>query len=592
MRRSLALLGLSCVLSSSAAAQTWIATTLGTGGAPFGLDAGDLDGDGDVDLVAARYGSDDVVAYENLGGRTFAPPVVVDDRVYGANSVAVGDVDGDGDLDVAYTSGRNDLVHVARHDGRFGFRRVARIEGFDPAQGLLFGYPQGLAVEDLDGDGDRDVVFGAESTGEILWWENRGGGRFGLAARTVASSAPAVWSIDVADLDGDGHPDVLGAIQGRNRVEVYRNRGGGRFAPGVSLGGGINPTCVRAADLDGDGDQDALGAFEVTHGVEVADNQGGAFSQMSAVVAADGPQWVEAADLDGDGDQDLVVSTQQFDDQVLWFERLSAGYAAAVPIAAADDPWELAIADFDGDGDPDVAVNAYGGERTQVLWNPFPDGDLDGLSAADEATWGTDPQDPDTDGDAVPDGEEVYTTGTDPLDPDTDGDGALDGADACPFDDPDDRDGDGVCEQDDRCRRGDDGLDTDGDGLPDACDFCPFGRDRDGDGACDLVDRCPRDPFPGDDDGDGACDSDDVCPDGPDDVDGDADGLPDACDPCPTLAGEQDADADGSFTCDDCDDQRPEVHPGATERCDDGLDNDCEGTVDQPDTDGDGVCDG
>jgi hypothetical protein len=159
----------------------------------------------------------------------------------------------------------------------------------------------------------------------------------------------------------------------------------------------------------------------------------------------------------------------------------------------------------------------------------------------------------DTDGDGVPDDQDVCPGYDDALD--ADGDGVPDGCDACPEDDPDDTDGDGVCDSKDECPGGDDHVDSDGDGVAEACDPCPGDDpdDSDGDGVCDGVDQCPGfddaadtdgdgvadgcDPCPADrpddTDGDTVCDSADVCPGGDDTVDQNGDGVPDACELSP-----------------------------------------------------------
>jgi len=117
-------------------------------------------------------------------------------------------------------------------------------------------------------------------------------------------------------------------------------------------------------------------------------------------------------------------------------------------------------------------------------------------------------------------------------------------------------------------------ADADGDGIPGSIDNCPGTAnldqsDVDGDGVGDVCDSCPDDP-------------------NADQLDSDADEQGDVCDPCPEDATD-DWDADGFCAPEDCDPDNGGVHPNATEICDDGIDNDCDGTVDQrPDLDGDG----
>lgn len=117
-------------------------------------------------------------------------------------------------------------------------------------------------------------------------------------------------------------------------------------------------------------------------------------------------------------------------------------------------------------------------------------------------------------------------------------------------------------------------ADSDGDGIPGSIDNCPGipnldQADSDDDGVGDACDSCPDTPNPTQEDSDG-------------------DGQADACDPCPQDPTD-DGDEDGYCAPEDCDEGNDQVHPGALEICDDDLDNDCDGTIDQlPDGDGDG----
>ena len=176
-------------------------------------------------------------------------------------------------------------------------------------------------------------------------------------------------------------------------------------------------------------------------------------------------------------------------------------------------------------------------------------------------------------------------------DGDTDLDGVPDNQDLCPAVDvrPVDTDGDGVGDQCDICPSNADPeqRDTDGDGRGDACETP---NDDDDDGVLDATDNCRTVPNVNQADGDvdGVGDACDDCPAAADfsqrNSDGDAYG--DACDPCPNqpAVGDDhlDADGDGVAACaGDCNDAAPSVHPGAAETCD-GLDNDCNGTADDP----------
>ena len=124
--------------------------------------------------------------------------------------------------------------------------------------------------------------------------------------------------------------------------------------------------------------------------------------------------------------------------------------------------------------------------------------------------------------------------------------------DDCPIT-PQDTDGDCVPDGDDICPGFDDSIDTDGDGLPDGCDPCPYvHKDLDNDGDCvpDNDDICPGFDDNVDTDGDGVPDGCDICA-GDDNADADGDGVPDACDTC--AGGDDYIDSDGDGTPDYCD---------------------------------------
>jgi hypothetical protein len=155
---------------------------------------------------------------------------------------------------------------------------------------------------------------------------------------------------------------------------------------------------------------------------------------------------------------------------------------------------------------------------------------------------------------------------------DFDRDGVGDACDPCPLDALDDSDGDGTCDADDACA-GSDGA-----------------GDRDHDLVCDDRDACTGDDATGDADGDGACERDALgavfdC----DDFDADVfPGAPERCDgldnTCAGVRPAEDADLDGdglAICAGDCDDFDPSRAPGQVDSCGNGIDDDCDGDVDE-----------
>ncbi len=222
------------------------------------------------------------------------------------------------------------------------------------------------------------------------------------------------------------------------------------------------------------------------------------------------------------------------------FDLFGSGAVDNIVFAGQEGP------DSDGDSISDIVDNCPN--------DPNPtqsDTDGDGLGDACDPCPLHDPND--IDGDGICEGEGECPNGDDT---DTDGDGIPDACDPCPLDNPNDTDGDGICEGQDTCPGGDDRVDADGDNVPDACDNCPntpnpSQTDRDGDGVGEECDPCPADVLD-DSDGDGVCDSSDTCPGFDDGLDWDGDTVPDGCDPCP-FDNPDDTDGDGVCESDDGD---------------------------------------
>ena len=261
------------------------------------VEAGDFDGDGDLDLVVAAFGWRKVGAILLLENETkdWTRPVfathVVDTRT-GAIHVPVTDLDGDGRLDfVALVAQQHETVSAFLGDGKGNFREETIDRAPHPAWGS-----SGLQLVDLDGDKDLDVLvtngdmlddFQLKPYHGIRWLENRG--RFPFVPHDVAPFFGALRA-QAADLDGDGDMDIVAG----SLVQLARTAEGrapsrdlpslvwleqtapGRFDRHTLETGGRHLS-LDLGDADGDGDVDIVVANSLsgTPGfVEVWENRG------------------------------------------------------------------------------------------------------------------------------------------------------------------------------------------------------------------------------------------------------------------------------------------------------------------------------
>ena len=320
------------------------------------LQIGDLDGDGDDDIVASGYFGDDVVWYENTSGDGTAwVKSFIDASLDYPAGFNLADVDGDGDLDVLVAGYYADELVWYENDLDTAASWPKTI--IDVPDG-----PWNVRAADIDQDGDLDAVATSYETGAVTWYENLAGDGSAWASTTIDSAFSGAVQLAIGDIDQDGSPDVLAADESGDELAWFGNTSGdgstwSRTVVSASLNG---PSATVLADLDQDGDLDVLVAAVYDDEVawfENTDGAGGAWAGTTIDAAADGAVAIEAHDVDQDGDLDVVV-TAYLDDESTLYENVGGSFTKRTVQSGYNGAFAVTADDIDGDGDLDLSTAA------------------------------------------------------------------------------------------------------------------------------------------------------------------------------------------------------------------------------------------
>jgi hypothetical protein len=332
---------------------------------PSDLAVGDLDQDGDDDLLSFSAGIADMLS--SNGDGTFdgwESNLAADDP---PRAVAVGDLDADGDLDLVSTAGAQYQqgtvsVRLGQGNGQFGPPDVTNI-----SDGTVT--PGAVVTGDIDGDGDLDVVtanrfaglYGGGSDGAVSVLLGNGSGGLAAPIDIVIGSDPAALAL--GDIDGDGDLDIVATTRrsyggGANAVVVLTNIGAAQFAEPLVLGLSAFPAGLALGDVDNDDDLDIVTANgHADLSTSLFRNRGnGQFDPPEVPISGASTDTIALADLDGDDDLDLLVSNSSEQIAVALGGGATSGFAPAELYPIGLSARAMSVADLDRDGHLDVAL--------------------------------------------------------------------------------------------------------------------------------------------------------------------------------------------------------------------------------------------
>jgi predicted nucleotidyltransferase len=387
----------------------------GTGANPFNVSIGDLNRDGKPDFVVGNSGSSNVSLLLNTTAPGAATPTFAakQDFTTGSNppSVAVGDLNGDGNLDLVATNSGSNNLSVLLNTTAPGNSTLSFAAKQDFASGTG---PFSVAMGDLNGDGKLDLVATnqfVDSVSVLLNTTDIGPATPGFTPKQDSGTGDSPFSVATGDFNGDGKLDLAVANNGAgvDTVSVFFNN----TAPGATtpsfaakqdFGTGPRPVFVAVGDLNGDGLLDlAVAATGSTVSVLLNTTVPGAatpsFATKQDFTTGTSPQSVAIGDLNGDGKRDLAIANNGSDTVSVLINTTAPGavtpsFAAKQDFATDRTPFSVAVGDLNGDGQLDLAVtnnNSLSNSVSVLLNTTAPGATTPGFAAKQDFLTGTSP---------------------------------------------------------------------------------------------------------------------------------------------------------------------------------------------------------
>ncbi|HEV7782008.1 MAG TPA: FG-GAP-like repeat-containing protein [Chitinophagaceae bacterium] len=348
---------------------------------PTGVITADMDLDGKPDIATANYtfnkGASVVRNLSSAADIFVSSPSVIQTGGYTLNTTA-GDLDGDGKLDLIFTNNNQWTIGVLRNISSPSSVSFAPSKEFSTGSS-----PQDVAVGDINADGKPDMVVtnSGDNTFTVLKNTSTIPSAITFEAQAAISTGASTipMGVYVTDVDGDGKPDIITANQSSNNVAVFRNttvNGIISFAPVQYYASGSTPKDVVVADLNADGKPDIIVANQnsVMSVIRNMSNPGNLLFAAKVDYPVTGAvlYGIAANDIDGDGRPDIAVVSHNTSKASVFRNTSTGGTISLDPYVdyqLGNQSRSILLADIDMDGKPEIIATNYIGADISILRN-------------------------------------------------------------------------------------------------------------------------------------------------------------------------------------------------------------------------------
>ncbi len=263
-----------------------------------GITKGDFDNDGKLDVVTTLYSGAKRFSFQKgLGNGKFGSPIQNGNSGNSTQDIKSADFNNDGNLDIAYINLTGVYIYHGQGNGVF-----------DSITTLTLTNGKYLALGDFNEDGAMDIVATISNAQFTLFTGTLGNPTsFGS---TVFNVTGTIVNMEVADMDGDNHKDVVSHTS--SGVYISRNNNGslGNFFTGVNVAtSGTGAADLTLCDIDNDSDIDVITTNKTSNNISVLKNNGSGTLTFHALYATEaGPDGIDNIDINQDGYKDIIVA--------------------------------------------------------------------------------------------------------------------------------------------------------------------------------------------------------------------------------------------------------------------------------------------
>jgi hypothetical protein len=319
---------------------------------------------GIADLMVTGNASSTLETRLGVGDGNFLAATVYSLPAANAYALVAGEINGDGALDVVVSTTASSAIFSYLGDGS---------GGLSPASGTVAAAsPYRMAIGKYAGDALPILAYSLSGASGVQGVEMRQMSAAGVpgTAVTYVQAGRGPEDVVVSDLNRDGYADVVAAqgVANPNNVVIFLGNGNGTFVAPTYLSSGNRPTGLAAADLNKDGNVDlVVGNFGDSTLSRFIGDGGGNFSAVATYATGANPFRLSVSDINGDGNLDVAVANSGASTISLLLGLGNGQLQPAVTVTVGAGPWDVALADLDGDGRLDFIVSVNGASAIAVL---------------------------------------------------------------------------------------------------------------------------------------------------------------------------------------------------------------------------------